>query len=985
MGTDSTSPSTTRIRRSVGRAVIEGGPSAACSICGSGVGASVAANKIPGIRAAICHDVVLGPPGRGARRHERPRAGRPRSWARPWPTSWCGPSWPRASRPRSGTRGVSQKVKAIEKRYAEGTRPSHGEIVMSPLIRFRRVANPVAALQQYGQSVWLDFIRAQPDRERRAEAPGRRGRPRRRDLEPRHLREGHRRQRRLRSAIEEISEGPGLGAKEVYERLAVKDIQDAADVLRPVYDRTEAHDGYVSLEVSPDLANDTDGTWRRRAGSGTTVARPNVMIKVPATPEGVPAIRTLHQRGHQRQRHAALRPRRVRGGGPRLSSRASRRACQRDSRVDHVASVASFFVSRIDTLVDALDRREAEDGSTEPTRPASSACWARSRSPTRSSPTRATRRSSPARAGRPCAAKGAQAQRVLWASTGTKNPHYSDVLYVEELIGPDTVNTVPPGDARRLPRPRPSARRASRRTSPARRPAAGRPRESRDLAARRSPTSCSTTASRSSWSRSRSCWRPSSAAAARPTRRASTPDATRCRAARRRRGARRGSRTGTREGGTRRLCRRATPRSGRATDEASWLGWLGHRRAAARRARGRCASLQAEVRGEGLHPRAAPRHGRLEPVPRGVEGDLRHDPGCPELLVLDSTDPAQVRALEEKVDLAKTLFIVSSKSGSTLEPNIFKAYFFDRVKQAVGADKAGRRFIAITDPGSNLEKEAQGRRLPPHLLRHEEHRRPLLGALELRHGARRRSWASTSSGCSTRPSAWCTPARPGCPPRRTPGSCWARSWAWLATTGRRQADARRLARHLRSRRLARAAHRRVHGQGGQGHHPRRPRDASAAPTRLRRRSPLRLPAPRRRRRTPHRTPPWPRSETGGQAGGARSRWRRSTTSPRSSSAGRSRRRSPARSSGINPFNQPDVEASKIATKALTARVREDRQAPAEAPFFEGEGVKLFADPTNADALQTRRGRRAVARRLPEGASRAPRRGRLLRAARLRGR
>ena len=159
------------------------------------------------------------------------------------------------------------------------------------------------------------------------------------------------------------------------------------------------------------------------------------------------------------------------------------------------------------------------------------------------------------------------------------------------------------------------------------------------------------------------------------------------------------------QGGTRRLfAGDATLWTG--SDEASWLGWLGIVEAelddlTALRA------LQEEVKRGGLHPRAAARHGRLEPVPRGLEGDLRQGPRLPRAARPRLHRPGAGAAVEEKVDLAKTLFIVASKSGSTLEPNIFKAYFFDRVKQAVGAAEAGRRFVAITDPGSSLEKEAK--------------------------------------------------------------------------------------------------------------------------------------------------------------------------------------------------------------------------------------------------------------------------------------
>ena len=160
------------------------------------------------------------------------------------------------------------------------------------------VANPVAALRQYGQSVWLDFIRrsliAGGELKRLVDEDGLGGVT----SNPAIFEKAIDGSDDYAAAIQEISDQqPGLGAKAVYERLAIKDIQDAADVLRPVYDKTGSHDGYVSLEVSPDLANDTNGTLAEARELWKTVARPNVMIKVPATPAGLPAIRTLIREG----------------------------------------------------------------------------------------------------------------------------------------------------------------------------------------------------------------------------------------------------------------------------------------------------------------------------------------------------------------------------------------------------------------------------------------------------------------------------------------------------------------------------------------------------------------------------------------------------------------------------------------------------------------------------------------------------------------
>src|SRR6266852_1656896 len=214
------------------------------------------------------------------------------------------------------------------------------------------VQNPVASLRQYGQSVWLDFIRrsliAGGELKRLVVEDGLGGVT----SNPAIFEKAIDGSNDYAAAIEEISKDPHLKAKAIYEMLAVKDIQYTADILRPVYDRANARDGYVSLEVSPDLANDTSGTLAEARRLWKAVARPNVMIKVPATPAGLPAIRTLIGEGinvnvtllFARNAYEAVAHAFIEG----LEARAAK-----GQPLGHVASVASFFVSRIDTLVDA--------------------------------------------------------------------------------------------------------------------------------------------------------------------------------------------------------------------------------------------------------------------------------------------------------------------------------------------------------------------------------------------------------------------------------------------------------------------------------------------------------------------------------------------------------------------------------------------------------------------------------------------------------
>ncbi len=225
----------------------------------------------------------------------------------------------------------------------------------------------------------------------------------------------------------------GLTAEQLFESLAIEDIRAAADVLRPVYDRSGGADGFASLEVSPRLAHDTNATVEAALRLFDALDRLNVMIKVPATPEGIPAIRELIGKGvnvnvtlifsldmysRVREAYVAGLEDLARAGGD-LSA---------------VASVASFFVSRVDTAVDGLIERS--DGALEALMGKAAVANAKIAYQDFRQTFSADRFGSLAR-------NGARVQRPLWASTSTKNPLYSDVLYVEELIGADTVNTMP--------------------------------------------------------------------------------------------------------------------------------------------------------------------------------------------------------------------------------------------------------------------------------------------------------------------------------------------------------------------------------------------------------------------------------------------------------------------------------------------------------------------------------------------------------------
>ena len=289
--------------------------------------------------------------------------------------------------------------------------------------------NPLLELKQLGQSVWLDNISRglinSGELKRLVEQDGISGITSNPTIFEKAISHGSDYDEAMRELIRH-----GATDAEIFDALTIADIQSAADVLRPVFDATRGDDGYVSIEVSPRLAHDTAGTLADARRLHAAVNRPNLLVKVPATPEGLPAIRQLLSEGininitlmfsmeHYEavaEAYMAALEDRVRQGLP----------------IDGVASVASFFVSRVDTLVDKLLEGKADTLRGKIAVANSKLVYERFRQIFGSERFKAL------------AAQGARVQRVLWASTSTKNPAYNDVLYVATLIGPNTVNTMP--------------------------------------------------------------------------------------------------------------------------------------------------------------------------------------------------------------------------------------------------------------------------------------------------------------------------------------------------------------------------------------------------------------------------------------------------------------------------------------------------------------------------------------------------------------
>ncbi|MET0879845.1 MAG: bifunctional transaldolase/phosoglucose isomerase, partial [Tardiphaga sp.] len=561
--------------------------------------------------------------------------------------------------------------------------------------------NPVKALESHGQAVWLDFLArgfvAKGDLKKLIDSDAVKGVTSNPSIFEKAIGSSD----EYDAPIAKALEAGDLAVSDLFEQLAIEDIQHAADVLKPVYDSLNGTDGFVSLEVSPYLALNTKDTIVEAERLWKNVKRPNLMVKVPATTEGVPAIEHLigegisinvtllfAQQSYLNVAEAYLKglEKYVAGGGD----------------PSRIASVASFFVSRIDAQVDKqLDEKIAQ--ANDPTEKARLAALKGKVAIANAKLAYQEYKKlfSGARWDK-LKAKGAKPQRLLWASTGTKSKEYRDTIYVEELIGPDTVNTVPPATLDAFRDHGLVRNSLEEDVEGARKVLADL--EKTGISLDKITKDLVTDGVKQFADAADKLY--GAVAHKRATSLESSNDTQKLGLAK---ALAEAVKTSTEEWRASAKIRRLWQKdksvwSGQ--DEDKWLGWL-NSPADEKAKLADYADFATWVKTQGFTDAVVLGMGGSSLGPEVLAQTFAQASGFPKLHVLDSTDPAQVRAMGAAVSIAKTLFIVSSKSGGTTEPNVMKNYFFAQVAEAVGADKAGGHFVAVTDPGSSLEKVAK--------------------------------------------------------------------------------------------------------------------------------------------------------------------------------------------------------------------------------------------------------------------------------------
>jgi transaldolase / glucose-6-phosphate isomerase len=563
--------------------------------------------------------------------------------------------------------------------------------------------NPLLKLRAFGQSIWIDYIRRQMissgELKRLIEEDGLLGVTSNPAIFDKAIAGSHDYDDAIRALALE-----GKSREEIYRTLTVEDIRQAADLFRQAYERLDGSDGLVSLEVSPRLAHDTEATVAEARQLWAALNRPNVMIKVPATVEGLPAIRQLISEGINVNVTLLFGLRRYQEVAEAYRTGLETRAA-RGEPLHRIASVASFFLSRIDVLVDPiLEKREMEGGFKAEI---AQALRGQIAIASAKSAYQIYRKIFSGEGFQKLVARGARPQRLLWASTGTKNPAYSDVTYVEPLIGPETVNTMPletihayrdHGEpALRLEENAEEAPKAFSRLSGLGIDSDSVTQQLEDEGVQKFIVPFDSLLATIEAKRG--------SALGEPVDRQSLS-------------------LGSYEGAIRKGITRLEAKNFCTLlwrkDPGLWkkdfksheiirnaLGWL-HVAEKMEENLNDLSSFVSEVKAGGLRHVVHMGMGGSSLAPLVLQRTfLQAKDGLP-LTVLDSTHPATILQVEKAVPLKETLFIAASKSGTTAENAAFFEYFFAKVA-AIKGSLAGENFIAITDPDTPLVKLALDR------------------------------------------------------------------------------------------------------------------------------------------------------------------------------------------------------------------------------------------------------------------------------------
>ena len=561
------------------------------------------------------------------------------------------------------------------------------------------MTNPLAQLAEHGQSVWLDFVSrsllASGELRRLIERDGLRGVTSNPSIFEKAI--GH--SNEYDTDLVAFLKAGDREIEALYEHLVIGDIRSAADELRQVYDRLDGRDGFISLEVSPYLAMNTEETIAEARRLWRDVERPNLMVKVPGTNAGVPAIRTLIGEGINInvtllfgiEAYEAVANAYMEGLETLLA---------KGGDISRIGSVASFFVSRIDVATDKIveERLKSATGKeAEELR----GLHGKVAIANAKLAYQLYKRIIAGERWKKLAAKGARPQRLLWASTGTKSKDLPDTIYVDELIGPDTVNTMPPATMDAVREHGKVADTLEADLDGARAVMATMQRlgisldhiteqlviDGVQLFADAADQLYAAVARKRAEVLDGKTPRQKITLGEKGLDDAVAAETEHWR----------------HDGLIRRLWA-GDKTLWTGADEDKWLGWL-HIVEAETNDLDRLEAFAREVQERGYSDVVLLGMGGSSLGPEVLAETFGPRQGWPRFHMLDSTDPAQVRAIEQAIDLKNTLFIVSSKSGSTLEPNIFKQYFFERVQQAAG--QAGKQFVAVTDPGSAMEAAAK--------------------------------------------------------------------------------------------------------------------------------------------------------------------------------------------------------------------------------------------------------------------------------------